>query len=288
MSDDGLKYSISTLKQMSQCSARVYFRREVRAGRIPESEVLPVTYLVTGSAAHKGIEMALKEDRDPKREAALYVQENLLDKFDNLDKKEITDRLESMNRALDTYINVFHDSLRKTITDPLNQVEVPLSMPYRQGTFVGVVDLIPPNGVFVDWKTGQAPNPKKLEYLYRDSQSVVYFRMAEYNKMPTPKQFNYVYLQGAPTNFETKTYKTGEKAGQTYTAVVKDDPKPIYTFPVLQDEDKVQRIFNDFVDPLARQYEQEIFYKVETEYNCKSCAYRNICKATSIPAKDSI
>ena len=284
MEDRGIRYSISTLKQMSQCSARVYFRRAVREGLIPESEVLPVSYLITGSGVHKGIEMALKEDRDPHREAGLYVQENLLDKYENLDKKEITDRIASMNTALDNYVRVFHNPVRKLITDPLNQVEVPLEMPYRYGKFVGVIDLmVEPWG---DWKSGQAPNPRKLEYLYRDGQSAAYYRLAQANNLPLPSRFNYIYLQGAPTNYEEKVYKTGEKAGQKYTAVVKDDPKPMYTFPVLQDEDKVERIFTDFIDPLARQLEQEIFYKVETEYNCKSCGYRKICKATTLPVKE--
>ncbi len=146
-----LRYSVSALRQQATCSARRYFWRLAKEKLI---EVDPSIALVTGSAAHKGIELALKEGADPFKVAADYVQENLFDKFpaEKIDMVKAQERIADMNVCIANYMKHFHNNLLEQLEDPQSSLEVTLEMPWRKGVLKGVIDVIAADGIFADWK----------------------------------------------------------------------------------------------------------------------------------------
>lgn len=279
---DLVYYSHSKLRNQSKCPAINYYSYLEKTGQLPIPQD-PSYPLVFGSAAHKGIELCLKEGRDPYEVSNLYVQEHLLDKFDAklLDYKKIQERLDHTKWCLSQFLKELYPSLSRTLTDPEHQTEVTIQAPFRKGVLTGVVDLMMDNGVFVDWKSSmKIPKPQTI---INDPQSAIYYWIAKACGLTVPTTFEYVYLTGENVHMKEEVLKSGKNKGKT--RMVKDDSDPWWklSYPVFQDEARVERIMRNYVIPLAKQYEQKVYYKVKNEYNCNNCQYRTACDNIDLP-----
>jgi hypothetical protein len=290
---DIIRYSVSALRTQATCPARFYMRALSKLGTIKEDPAYP---LVFGSAAHEGIEMDLKEGKDPHIVADEYVKRELFDKFpdydfvgkDDKEKAKLDAVTQKMHRAITNYQNFFAPNLKETLTDPQSQVELTLEMPFRKGVLKGIIDVAPADFIFADWKTGKVP--LKEEKLFADPQAKIYYHIAKNIGIPVPRIFNYVYLQGLPTvktpeldeHGNIVKFKTGPRKGETkFVWDTEDNLK--FTFRVLQDDTSVERVMNNYVVGAATAYEQNIIYKNVSDFNCNTCQYRTACPSVDLP-----
>jgi hypothetical protein len=273
-----VSYSFSKLRNQAECSARIFFSKLAKAGLIKEDYALP---LVFGSAVHKGIELAIKEGKNPKQVFGEYVQENLLDKFKiaEHDKEKIIERTKHSEICLDNFMAIHYDQ----IMEEQPEIEVMLEAPFRKGTMRGVVDVLSHTRPWMDWKSGMKLPTERM--LLRDPQSVIYYDLAKRVGMTPPTKFDYVYLLGKNVRMVEKEYQSGKRKGEKYMAADKENPMLLTRWSVQTDDDKVRRIFNEWVNPLAWEYENEVYVKKPSDMNCASCLYRTACAATELPER---
>lgn len=262
---------------MATCPARNYFSILAYEGKIQEDPAYPLVY---GQAVHKGIEERLKNGKDAKKVAAEYVQENLLDKFDakRLNPETLAKKWDLATKCIDNYEEHFHRRLVEEFeihdVDPASALEVKLQVPFRQGILSGVIDVITPSGPWLDWKSGS--RVVGMDALIRDPQAGIYYYLAKESGLKPPNIFEYIYLTGK--NVAMKRDKNGKAMAD------RSNPKMLYQFKVHQDLDKVNRLFAEYVTPLAKLYEEGVVYKNPTEQNCGGCQYRTACVNTELPA----
>ena len=139
---------------------------------------------------------------------------------------------------------------------------------------MGVVDVALP-GIFADWKTG-ARVPSDF-MLAMEPQSGFYFYLAQKTGMETPKEFVYVYLSGRNVN-----YKASEKTGKV--TADRNNKLMKFSFPVYPTEESVNSLLTNYIQPLAKQYEDGVIYKNPSDYNCGGCRYRTACFQTNLPS----
>jgi hypothetical protein len=230
--------------------------------------------MVFGSAVHKGIEERLKFERNPYIVSQLYLEENLAAYSKGIDYsvKEYDDKQELLQTCIKNFEDLFYHDLRQAIVDPINQVELKLETPFRKGFLVGVVD-VGMAGIFADWKTGRVPTASALKM---DPQSGFYWYLAQKTGLEPPKEFVYVYLTGKNMNYI-------RSKGGNYRVDSKN-PKMQYSFPVFPTEESVNHLLNNYIIPLAKQYEEGVIYKNESDYNCGGCLYRTACKDYDLPS----
>lgn len=272
-----IRYSFSRLSNQATCPARNYFAKLAYEGKIEED---PAYAMVFGSAAHKGIEMALRNGEDPYRVAHDYIQEELLDKFGpRINPTTVAKKWDLVEKCLKNFQDNFYARMMTTIGDKMeSSLEVKLQVPFRQGLLTGVVDVIMPNGIFVDWKTGsKIPSD---DTLLRSPQAAIYYYLAKKLEMEVPKVFEFVYLVGKNVNM--KRVEEGKNAGKPTPD--RANPKNLYSFQVRQDESKVNRMFAEYVNPLAEQMERGVIYKNPSDMNCAGCQYKTACWSTELPS----
>lgn len=229
--------------------------------------------MVFGSAVHKGIEERLKYERNPYIVSQLYLEENLAAYTKGIDYtvKEYDDKQELLKLCINNFEENFYQDLRTALVDPINQVELKLETPFRKGFLVGVVD-VGMGGIFADWKTGKVPTDSQL---LRDPQAGFYWYLAQKNGLEPPAQFVYVFLTGKNVNYVR--LKSGIMRADGKNRMMK------YSFPVYPTEEGVNRLLNNYIIPLAKQYEEGVIYKNESDYNCGGCLYRTACKDYDLP-----
>lgn len=268
---DPIIYSYSTLKNQAVCPARLYFKKQAKEGKIKEDINLPMVF---GSAVHKGIEERLKYERNPFEVAQNYVAEKLEEaNYPSFGSKEYEDKQKLLTSCLTNFEEYFYEDLRTSLSDPEHQVELKLETPFRKGLLVGVVDIALP-GIFADWKSGtRIPSDFSLSM---EPQSGFYFYLAQKTGMETPKEFVYVYLTGRNVNY-VKSERTGKLTADRNNRMMK------FSFPVYPTEESVNSLLNNYIMPLAKQYEEGVIYKNPSDYNCGSCLYKTACWSTDLP-----
>jgi hypothetical protein len=190
-----------------------------------------------------------------------------------------------MNYCLDNFEKHFYASLMTTLGEDMeNSLEVKIQIPFRKGIFTGVIDVMAGEGIWADWKTGtKVPSD---EQLMADPQAAIYYWLAKSIGITPPRVFNYVYLVGKPMGYKTELYKSGPRKGEPHRVIDEDNPMLKFTFPVFQDDSKMERVFNDYVNPLAEILEHQIYYKNISPFNCNNCSYRTACSMTTLPKRE--
>jgi CRISPR/Cas system-associated exonuclease Cas4 (RecB family) len=236
--------------------------------------------MVFGSAAHKGIEERLLHGKDAEKEAYFYVQEELIDKFpgNKLRAETIEKKWDLVKKCLANFEERYYRDIMTQFSvdgaDIASSVELKLEVPFRQGILTGVVDLIMPNGVFIDWKTGsRVPSD---DTLIRDPQAGIYYYLAKQLNMRPPTTFEYVYLVGK--NVARKRNDEGQDIAD------RANPKHLYSFQVRQDDAKITRLMAEYVNPLAEQLERGVLYKNPSDTNCAGCQFKTACWQTELPS----
>lgn len=281
-------YSHSKLKNQSDCPARNLFGQLVKKGEIPEDPALPLVY---GSAGHKEIEERLKHNTPRFKALEEYLDKELYSKFKPAQleplRKKMADKMDDLKWCMDRFEENFYPSLSDPNLgfDPQSGLEVKLQAPFRMGILTGVIDVLFPGGFMADWKTGsKIPH---IDRLRRDQQAVLYYYLGKHHGFKNAGQFTYVYLKGVNYQMKEFEYKSGKNEGQKYWKADPDFPTSqwTYSFNILTDDDKLDRIMADRIEPLARQYEQGVVYKNESDMNCGTCSYRTACPDYKLPRK---
>lgn len=281
-------YSHSKLRNQADCPARNLFGKLARENKIAEDPALP---LVFGSAAHKEIEMRLLHNTPRFQAYKQYLDENLFEKFKTSQLAHLSTKIEDKDEdarwCLDRFEEVFYPSLSNPESgfDPASGLEVKLQAPFRKGVLTGVIDVLFPGGFMADWKTGSKIPP--LARLKRDAQAVLYYYLGKHAGLSQAGYFTYVYLKGVNYQMVKTEYKSGKKKGQTYFKADPDFPTKewAYSYNILTDDDKLSRIMADKIEPLARQYEEGVVYKNESDLTCNTCSYRTVCPDYTLPRK---
>lgn len=275
---DVLLYSASAFKDVMVCPARRHFGKLARAGEIQED---PAIAAVIGSAIHLGIEERLKYERNPMTVAKLYVQENLLDKYDAkaIDKKELLERTEIMDRCLRNFESHYLRIALDELTDPESQVELSLEVPWRKGWLVGKVDVALPH-LYVDWKS--SPAHPRAGQIDNELQHQLYYFMSAKLGLPTPEVFRYIYLYGFNEARKLEKIKSGPNAGKDRVVTDNDNPVWQFEFDTKPTPQTVNKTLSDKVIPLARVLEENIIYKNPSPSNCSKCKYRTVCPDFSL------
>jgi len=119
-----------------------------------------------------------------------------------------------------------------------------------------------------------------MSSLMIDPQPPTYHFLKTQTQGSAPSRFSFVYLIGKPTRqIQDGVYKSGPRKGQPKMALDYENGLQ-FKFDVLQDEAKVAKMFNDYIDPWAEMYEAGIIYKNPgyNGMNCKGCSYRTACQ----------
>jgi hypothetical protein len=177
----------------------------------------------------------------------------------------LKEKQELVKECLQNFEDNFYGDLSRALTDPEHQVEVQMEAPFRKGVLLGVADIMLP-GICADWKTG-ARIPSAFN-LFSETQHAIYWHLAQQCGTPFD-EFVYVYLIGKNVNMmRTKTGKVQANP---------NDRKLQFSFPVNPTKESVDSLMRNYVNPLAKQYENGVLYKVENDQNCGGCRYRTAC-----------
>lgn len=286
-------YSTSTLRSYGMCPATQVYKQMERRGEIKADPSLPFIF---GIAGHEGAEQHLKTGVDPKVVANNYVKANLLDKFtlpflekSGIKAEKIQEKQNHLDKCLDNFTGKIMPRLLESNPsgDFSGRTEVRYEVPFRQGYLVGVMDY-DTNEQCIDWKFGaKVPGD---EFMMNEPQPPVYNYIKQMAHGVSPL-FSFVYPVGRPTlTIQDGVYKTGPRRGQP--KMVTDYENGLrFKFPIYQDDDKVARMFNDYINPWAEAYEAGIIFKNpgyqgpndEMPQNCKSCSYRTACRVDRVP-----
>lgn len=267
--EDSIRYSYSSLKDEEVCSARNFFASEVRAGRISKEQLSPSLKATFGSAIHKAIELRLKGRSDNSfKNAEDYVQKELEEiNYTGWNTDEFNENHDTLERCLKNFEELLYKDLVQSLTDPEHQVELKLETPFRKGILVGKVDLTLP-GIYADFKTGRIPTDFNI---LQNPQAGFYFYLAQRVGLEPPKEFVYVYLQG-----KNIAYRPPKK-GSGPAVLDKENPSYRLSYPTFPTSESVEKLFKNYVIPLAIRYEQGIYVKNRSTMNCSGCKYRKIC-----------
>jgi|SRR5579884_1786724 len=291
------RYSFSTLKNITTCPAKLYYKQLAREGKIKEDYSLP---LVFGSADHEGFEKSLLTGEDPKQFSDKYLEENLYVKMkkgefaeNDFSNPKVIEAIEKRKTNSETCLRHFKrdflHQIRKSTEDIDSKVEVKLEVPFRKGIFVGKADLLHDTGG-IDWKTGKFPDEEKQRL---DAQGAMYVWAKRMLKIDIPDVFRYVFLIGKPTRkiqeidddgnpaVYKKDCKSGKKGDPKLTWDTENKLK--YSINIEHTDETINRAFNEKINPLAEVLESGVIWKNESDFNCSSCPYRTACLKKQIP-----
>jgi len=299
---DKIFYSVSTLRQYSQCPARNVYKMMERRGEIKSDPSLPFVF---GIAGHEAIESFLKNGEEPKSAAQSFVKANLLEKFTvqqlqgyGITPDDIQDKQNHLDKCLDNFTNKIMPRLNEANPGRnwAERSEVKYAVNFREGELRGVIDM-DLDYQTLDWKLGaKVPGD---EFMSLDPQPPVYYHMKQLTSGTAPGRFAFVYPVGRPTlQIQDGVFKSGPRKGQPKMSVDTENGLQ-FKFDVMQDDDKVARMFNDYINPWAEAYENGIVWKNpgyqgptdKMPQNCKSCSYRTDCRSDylkSIRKEDSV
>ena len=277
--EEQVRYSKSTFYSAGSCSATLYFKK--LCAELPDKYKEDPVYAMTyGSAIHKGVEESLVNNNDPVEVFYDYLDKNFFSKFDpkTLDAAKTT----SMNEHGMKCIVNFENNFKSSLVNSGAKAEVKFQAPFRKGIMTGFLDILMPDGTGADFKTGDKVWGQ--DKILNGADPIIYTWLMQQNNIPTSGRFDYIFLSGENMAKSKNVYKSGKKKGQTYYE--KDTENPIwkYSYPVYVDNNKIERYFTNYVNPLAKIVEQKIYAKTgDKDKQCPSCQYRTICSTTNLP-----
>ena len=267
-SEGQMRYSKSSFASWEICPAKLYFKDLARQGLIETDTALSAVF---GSGVHKGIEMRLKEEKNPFAVAEDFIAAELeKEKFSDFVSDDYKELSGNLNKCLTNFERDIYPNLLKTMVDPNAQVEIKFQTPYRKGILVGTVDYLEP-GTLVDWKSGKVPDKNGVINVL---DAYVYHRLVA-PTLGEIRQFTYAHLQGKNVAYRPSKKKGGKPV------LDDENPKYVYKWNLHLNNEMVEDKFHNTIDPIAKEIENGVFKK-KPGWACKSCQYRTACQVKNM------
>lgn len=269
----GVWYSASLISDYQDCPAKAY-------GRITKQKILnPGVSLIKGSGIHQGIEVFLKERKDPIKAYNDYLQSEC--EKQGLVMPE-SDRLEGEFLVAVAHAYLSNPKILDRVEPDL--VERKFRIARNGRLYVGKMDLLIFDDLLerlaytiVDWKSGKyAPAkydiklPGSSYELNTDLQFTMY-PWAAYHDMNLPthglwaSNEVYFHLRGKDITVYPINPKTGKQ-------IKKDVPKRSkYDFTTVRTPEFVEQVFQDTIEPVCQDIEDGRFRRNRSD----SCYYCN-------------